>query len=178
MTPPRSRSRWASAIATSVLPTPVGSEQGDHLGRGHGPQYRAAMDCGCRGDRDEDRAPGSPTSSTRVAGAAAAARAPVRQLGGAEADLALVFASGAHLVAPEEMLAAVQAELAPAALVGCGAGGVLGGGRELEGGTGVAVWAAASEDVGEARPFHATVRRRGGRGRARGHARDRLRAAR
>ncbi len=92
-------------------------------------------------------------------GAAAAARSAVRQLGGAEADLALVFASGAHLVEPDEMLAAVQAELAPAALVGCGAGGVLGQRRELEGGTGVAVWAAALEDVGEARAFHATVRR-------------------
>jgi small ligand-binding sensory domain FIST len=93
------------------------------------------------------------------AGATAAARAAAQGLGGAEADLTLVFASGAHLAAPEEMLAAVHAELAPAALVGCGAGGVLGGGRELEGGTGVAVWAAALED-GEARSFHATVHRR------------------
>ncbi len=92
------------------------------------------------------------------AGAAAAARAAAQQLGGAEVDLALVFASGAHLADPEEMLAAVHAELAPAALAGCGAGGVLGQGRELEGGTGVAVWA-ASLDGGEARAFHATVRR-------------------
>ncbi|MGZ4350066.1 MAG: FIST signal transduction protein, partial [Solirubrobacteraceae bacterium] len=76
---------------------------------------------------------------------------------GAETDLAIVFASGAHLAAPGEMLAAIQAELAPGALVGCGAGGVLGGARELEGGTGVAVWAAAL-DGGEARVFHATVR--------------------
>ena len=91
-------------------------------------------------------------------GAAAAARAAAQQLGGADVDLVLVFASGAHLADPEEMLAAVHAELAPAALVGCGAGGVLGGGRELEGGTGVAVWAAAL-DGGAARAFHATVRR-------------------
>ena len=92
------------------------------------------------------------------AGALLAARAAAQQLGGAEVDLALVFASGAHLAAPEEMLAAVHAELSPGALVGCGAGGVLGGARELEGGTGVAVWAAALEG-GEARAFHATVRR-------------------
>ncbi|HEX3977888.1 MAG TPA: FIST N-terminal domain-containing protein [Solirubrobacteraceae bacterium] len=91
-------------------------------------------------------------------GAAAAARAAAQQLDGAEADLALVFASGAHLADPEEMLAAIHAELAPAALVGCGAGGVLGHGRELEGGTGVAVWAAALQR-GEARAFHVTVRR-------------------
>ena len=93
------------------------------------------------------------------AGAGAAARAAAVQLGGAEADLALVFASGAHVAAPEETLAAVQAELAPGVLAGCGAGGVLGQGRELEGGTGVAVWAAAFEGAGEARAFHATVRR-------------------
>jgi small ligand-binding sensory domain FIST len=93
-----------------------------------------------------------------AAGVGVAARAAARQLGGAAADLALVFASGAHLADPEAMLAAVHAELAPAVLAGCGAGGVLGGGRELEGGTGVSVWAAALES-GEARAFHATVRR-------------------
>jgi small ligand-binding sensory domain FIST len=92
------------------------------------------------------------------AGALAAARAAALQLGGGETDLAMVFASGAHLTDPEETLALVQAELAAAALVGCAAGGVLGGARELEGGTGVAVWAARLEG-GEARPFHATVRR-------------------
>jgi small ligand-binding sensory domain FIST len=92
------------------------------------------------------------------AGATAAAREAMRGLGGAEADLALVFASGAHLAAPGEMLAAVHAELGPGALAGCGAGGVLGGGCELEGGTGVAVWAAALEGGG-ARSFHAIVRR-------------------
>jgi len=54
------------------------------------------------------------------------------------------------------MLEAVHAELAPEVLVGCGAGGVLGGGRELEAGTAVAVWAASLEG-GRARPFHATV---------------------
>jgi small ligand-binding sensory domain FIST len=89
-------------------------------------------------------------------GAGVAAREAARALAGAEADLAIVFASGAHLAAPEETLATIQAELAAGTLVGCGAGGVLGGARELEGGTGVAVWAASLED-GEARAFHATV---------------------
>jgi small ligand-binding sensory domain FIST len=102
---------------------------------------------------------GAGLSSDRdpVSGAAAAAREAGRALGGAEADLAIVFASGAHLAEPEQLLATIAAELAPAALVGCGAGGVLGGARELEAGTGVAVWAAAL-DGGEARAFHATVR--------------------
>jgi small ligand-binding sensory domain FIST len=89
-------------------------------------------------------------------GAVEAAREAADGLGGADADLAMVFVSGAHLAAPEATLAAVAAELAPEALVGCGAGGVLAGGRELESGTGVAVWAAAL-DAGSVRPFHATV---------------------
>jgi small ligand-binding sensory domain FIST len=86
----------------------------------------------------------------------AAAQAAADALEGAPADLALVFASGSHLVAPEATLEGVQGTLAPRALVGCGAGGVLGHGRELEQGTAVAVWAAAFEG-GEATPFHAAV---------------------
>jgi small ligand-binding sensory domain FIST len=89
-------------------------------------------------------------------GATSAARQAAAALSDAPADLAIVFASGSHLMVPEATLAAVEAELAPAALVGCGAGGVLGGGRELETGTGVAVWA-ASLDGGSARAFHAEV---------------------
>jgi small ligand-binding sensory domain FIST len=91
-----------------------------------------------------------------VAGATDAARSAAAALGGADADLAVVFAAGAHLTDPEAMLDAVHDELAPSALVGCGAGGVLGAGRELESGTAVAVWAAALEG-GDARAFHATV---------------------
>ena len=80
-----------------------------------------------------------------------------------------------HLADPEAMLAVVHDELAPAALVGCGAGGVLGGAAgELEVGTGVAVWAAALEG-GEAHPFHATVPARGRGRRPGGDARARLR---
>ncbi|MBV9606742.1 MAG: FIST C-terminal domain-containing protein [Solirubrobacterales bacterium] len=67
-----------------------------------------------------------------------------------------MFAAGSHLIAPEATLEGVHSALAPRALVGCGAGGVLGGGRELEDGTAVAVWAAAFEE-GEAIPFHAAV---------------------
>jgi small ligand-binding sensory domain FIST len=91
-----------------------------------------------------------------LAGATEAAQAAAIGLGGAEADLAVVFASGAHLAAHEATLQGVYAEIAPAALIGCGAGGVLGSGREFESGTAVAVWAAAL-DGGSARTFHATV---------------------
>ena len=41
-----SRSRWASAIATSVLPTPVGPNRRDHLGARHRTEYRGAMSLG------------------------------------------------------------------------------------------------------------------------------------
>jgi small ligand-binding sensory domain FIST len=86
----------------------------------------------------------------------AAAESAAAQLGGS-ADLALVFASGSHLVAPEATLEGVQSVLAPGALVGCGAGGVLGRGRELETGSAMAVWAARFDGGGAAMPFHATI---------------------
>jgi small ligand-binding sensory domain FIST len=77
-------------------------------------------------------------------------------LAGARADVALVFASGAHLAAPEATLEGVQEALAPPVLAGCGAGGVMGDGREVERGTAVAVWAAAL-DGGSAEAFHLDV---------------------
>jgi len=85
--------------------------------------------------------------------AAAAARAA---LGGRPCDLALVFAAGGHLAAPEATLEGVYEALDPAQLAGCGAAGVIGEQREVEGGTAVAVWAAAL-DGGTATAFHADV---------------------
>jgi small ligand-binding sensory domain FIST len=73
-----------------------------------------------------------------------AARSAAADLGGAACDLALVFASAEHLGGSEALLEAVNAQLDPAALIGCGAGGVLGGGRELEAGPGAVVWALAA----------------------------------
>ena len=99
---------------------------------------------------------GISTDRDPLAGATEAARAAAVALGGEPADLAVVFAAGAHLAAPEATLQGVHQELAPEALIGCGAGGVLGGRRERESGTAVAVWAALLGD-GTARPFHATV---------------------
>lgn len=90
-------------------------------------------------------------AAVQAAGTAACA------LDGAPSDLTLVFASGAHLLAPEVALEGIHRVLAPRALVGCGAGGVLGGDRELESGTALSVWAAAFEGSGDARPFHATA---------------------
>jgi small ligand-binding sensory domain FIST len=83
--------------------------------------------------------------------AEAAARAALG-LGGAAADLVVVFAAAANLMHAEEGLAAVEERLRPAAVIGCGAQGVIAGGRELEHG-GVAVWA-GSLPGGTVRPFH------------------------
>ena len=77
-------------------------------------------------------------------------------LGGEPCDLAVVFASGTHLIAPEALLEAVHEALSPEALVGCGAGGVIGPHREIEEGTAVSIWAAYLGG-GSAEPFHAAV---------------------
>jgi small ligand-binding sensory domain FIST len=83
--------------------------------------------------------------------AEAASRAQLG-LGGARADLVAVFAASANVDSVEDGLAAVEARLGSRALMGCGAQGVLGAGRELEQG-GVVVWA-ASLGGGEAQSFH------------------------
>jgi small ligand-binding sensory domain FIST len=89
-------------------------------------------------------------------GATEAAAAARDALGGRSCDLAVVFASGAHLAAPEATLEGVHEALGPEQLVGCGAAGVIGEMREVEEGTAVSVWA-ASLDGGSAMPFHAEV---------------------
>src|SRR2546423_4893929 len=83
--------------------------------------------------------------------AEAASRAQLG-LGGAPADLVAVFAGTPNLDHVEDGLAAVEARLGSRALMGCGAQGVLGGGRELEHG-GVVVWA-ASLGGGDVQSFH------------------------
>lgn len=89
-------------------------------------------------------------------GAIEAAHAAGVALAGERADLAIVFAAGAHLAAPEATLEGVHEALRPPELIGCGAGGVLGCGTEHEDGTAVAVWA-ASLGGGEATTFHASA---------------------
>lgn len=77
-------------------------------------------------------------------------------LQGEPADVVVVFATGDHLAAPEATLEGVHEALAPRWCVGCGAGGVMTGRREVENGTAVSVWV-ASLDGGEAYPFHSTA---------------------
>lgn len=91
-----------------------------------------------------------------LAAGAAAGRSVADALEDESPDLVLVFASGEHLANPQRVLVPLHAMLAPRALVGCAAGGVLGSRREVEDGTALAVWA-ASFSGGEAEPFHATA---------------------
>ncbi len=77
-------------------------------------------------------------------------------LAGGDADLVCCFLAGAHLGAAQATLDGIHDVLTPEALIGCGAGGVVGHDREVEGGDAVVVWAA---DLGEgsAEAFHAAV---------------------
>lgn len=99
---------------------------------------------------------GLSTATNPRAGAMEAAGKVRRELDGTSIDLAVVFASGAHLAAPEATIEGVHEALEPEVLIGCGAGGIVGDGREIEGGTAVAVWAGAFEN-GIVSTFHAEV---------------------
>jgi small ligand-binding sensory domain FIST len=99
---------------------------------------------------------GLSTAPDPHAGALEAAADVAAELRDASIDLAVVFASGAHLAAPEATIEGVHDVLAPDVLIGCGAGGIVGGGREIEGGTAVTVWGASFQD-GAVSTFHAEV---------------------
>ncbi|MEA2375342.1 MAG: hypothetical protein QOD53_1805, partial [Thermoleophilaceae bacterium] len=73
-------------------------------------------------------------------------------LGGASADLAVVFGGAPNLEHVEDGLRVVRDRIGAEAVIGCGAQGVVGGGHELERG-GVAVWAASLPGA-EIEPFH------------------------
>lgn len=77
---------------------------------------------------------------------AEAARRAADGLGGARCDLAIVFAGATHLAAGDAIVEAVHEALVPGALIGCGAGGVVGEGREVEEGAAAAVWALSAPD--------------------------------
>jgi small ligand-binding sensory domain FIST len=97
---------------------------------------------------------GLSTLSDARSGAIGAAQAAAGPLGGHPVDLAVIFASGAHLAAPEVTLEGVHEAIDPAQLIGCGAAGVLGEEKEIEDATAVVVWVAALGD-GSATTFHA-----------------------
>jgi small ligand-binding sensory domain FIST len=91
----------------------------------------------------------------RVAGLEASAAA-ASTLDGRAADLCVVFVAGTHLAAPEAFLEAVHESLDPSVLIGCGAGGVLGGAHELEDATAGCVWAGSFPE-GLVEGFHSVA---------------------
>lgn len=90
----------------------------------------------------------------------AAAEAADRARAGLEptCDLAVVFASGHHLAMAKWLLSEVHERLEPRAVIGCGAGGTVAGGHELEETPGIAVWAASLPGA-ELETMHLTAER-------------------
>src|SRR5215203_7515329 len=73
-------------------------------------------------------------------------------------DFAVVFASGHHLGMAKWLLSEVHERLEPRALLGCGAGGTVAGGHELEDTPGVVVWGASLPGA-ELETMHVTAER-------------------
>jgi len=73
-------------------------------------------------------------------------------------DLAFVFASGQHLGMAKWLLSEVHERLEPRNLLGCGAGGTVAGGRELEDTPGLVVWGASLPGA-ELETMHLTAER-------------------
>jgi small ligand-binding sensory domain FIST len=73
-------------------------------------------------------------------------------------DLAVVFASGQHLGMTKWLLSEIHERLEPKALIGCGAGGTVAGGRELEETPSVVVWCASLPGA-ELETLHVTAER-------------------
>ena len=75
-----------------------------------------------------------------------ASRDAARKLG-APCDLCLLFAGAPHLGHGKWILSTVHEQLEPRHLIGCGAGGVVAAGREIEEGPAAAVWAASMPEA-------------------------------
>jgi small ligand-binding sensory domain FIST len=73
-------------------------------------------------------------------------------------DLAFAFASGHHLGMAKWLLSEIHERLEPRALLGCGAGGTVAGGHELEDTPGIVVWAASLPGA-ELETMHLTAER-------------------
>ena len=76
-----------------------------------------------------------------------------RELDGTTPDLAVAFVSEQHQGEYERLPALLRGQLAPRLLIGCSAGGVIGGGREVERQAGLSITAAVLPGV-DLTPFH------------------------
>jgi small ligand-binding sensory domain FIST len=100
---------------------------------------------------------GTSESFDTVEAAAEAAGAARAGLDGG-CDLAVIFASGQHLGMAKWLLSEVHERLEPRALIGCGAGGTVAGGREFEESPAVVIWAASLPGA-ELETMHLTAER-------------------
>jgi small ligand-binding sensory domain FIST len=73
--------------------------------------------------------------------------AVLEQLAGSRPDLAVLFVAGTHVEHMDDLVSAVNATLRPETLLAMSAVGVVGGGREVERGPGVSLWAGATGPV-------------------------------
>lgn len=73
-------------------------------------------------------------------------------------DLAVLFVSGAHTGAMEDIAAAVSSLLVPDVLIGCTAASIVGGSREVENGPAISLWAGR---LGTVAPLRLTMVARG-----------------
>jgi small ligand-binding sensory domain FIST len=107
---------------------------------------------------DQRFAVGLSTQSDPVLAAVEACDRVLEDLGGRPAALVVVFASPDLCEDAEALMAVIDEHLAPGALVGCMGEAVIGGGREVEEGPALALWAA---DLPGARvtPFRLTMQR-------------------
>lgn len=84
-------------------------------------------------------------------------------LRGADPDLVFVFASPQFDAEHQALLELVDDRVGGAVLLGCSAGGVIGGGTEVEDAPAVSVWAASLPGA-DLRPFHLRFEREGDHG--------------
>lgn len=99
--------------------------------------------------------------STREDGSAAAREAlgaALAGLGGAPADLVLLFVSPQHEDVQRAVIDIATECVEGATVLGCSAGGVIGAGREIEDAPAIAAWAASLPGVG-VQPFRLTFQR-------------------
>jgi small ligand-binding sensory domain FIST len=92
------------------------------------------------------------------AAARAALDVALGALGGRPADLVLLFVSPQHEDQQRAIIDIATERVEGATVLGCSAGGVIGGGREIEDAPAVAAWAASLPGIG-VQPFRLTFQR-------------------
>ncbi len=84
--------------------------------------------------------------------------AALAQLGGEPADLVLLFVAPQHEDVQRAIIDIATERVGGATVLGCSAGGVIGGGREIEDAPAVAAWAASLPGI-DVQPFRLTFQR-------------------